>query len=73
MVADWRFGGCVVICGMVLLLTGEVILLMVEVDGAIGAEVARRAAVREVSVEVVVAEALSTLLLSDEFEMRLGS
>ena len=46
---------------------------MVEVDGAIGAEVARRAAVREVSVEVVVAEALSTLLLSDEFEIRLGS
>jgi len=73
MVSDWVYCGGVVICGMVSLIAREVILLMVEVDGAIGAEVARRAAVRDVSVEVVVAEALSKLLLSDEFEIRLGS
>jgi len=52
---------------------GEVILLMVNVDGPISAEVSRLAAVRDVSVELVVAEALSRLLLSDEFEVRLGS
>lgn len=46
---------------------------MVNVDGPIGVEVARLAAVRDVSVELVVAEALSKLLLSDEFELRLGS
>jgi hypothetical protein len=60
-------------CGIVLLLVGEVILLMVNVDGPIGVEVARLAAVRDVSVELVVAEALSKLLLSDEFELRLGA
>lgn len=46
---------------------------MVNVDGPISVEVARRAAVRDVPVELVVAEALSTLLLSDEFEIRLGA
>lgn len=46
---------------------------MVNVGGPISAEVARLAAVREVSVELVVAEALSRLLLSDEFEVSLGS
>ena len=67
--------GCVILswCGIVLLLVGEVILLMVNVDGPIGVEVARLAAVRDVSVELVVAEALSKLLLSDEFELRLGA
>lgn len=46
---------------------------MVNVDGPISVEVARLAAVRDVSVQLVVAEALSKLLLSDEFEVRLGS